>query len=151
MLYTITLRAPRSAQTYRALLRQAARATLQNQSVLEASELTIVITSDEALHRLNLQHLGEDHPTDVLSFPSDEFDLENGRRYWGDLAISLARAQAQAAAGGHPVSAELQLLVVHGTLHLLGHDHAKKRDKARMWAAQGEILKGLGVAIIIPD
>ena len=65
-------------------------------------------------------------------------------------AISLPRAQAQAKAGGHPVSAEVQLLVVHGALHLLGHDHAKSKEKARMWAAQSEILKHLKAPITGP-
>jgi probable rRNA maturation factor len=59
--------------------------------------------------------------------------------------LSVPRAAAQAGAGGHPLEAEVQLLVVHGVLHLLGHDHAEAEGKARMWAAQSEILERLGV------
>ncbi|MGH2523455.1 MAG: rRNA maturation RNase YbeY, partial [Anaerolineales bacterium] len=95
--------------------------------------------------------LGHDYPTDVLSFPSEETDPETGMRYFGDIAISFPHAHAQAAAGGHPVAAELQLLVVHGVLHLLGHDHAKRAEKARMWAAQAEILKKLKAPISGPS
>jgi probable rRNA maturation factor len=96
--------------------------------------------------------MGEDAPTDVLSFPFG--DLPSAARireaasqpgqptYLGDIAISFPRAKEQAAAAGHSVEAELRLLVVHGVLHLLGHDHAGPADRARMWQAQEEILKG---------
>jgi probable rRNA maturation factor len=62
--------------------------------------------------------------------------------------ISAPRAQAQAEAAGHPLEAELQLLVVHGVLHLLGHDHARPEEKARMWKAQAEALESLGLGHI---
>ena len=55
----------------------------------------------------------------------------------------MPRARAQAKAAGHPLKAEIQLLVVHGVLHLLGHDHATRADKAKMWKAQEEVLRGL--------
>jgi probable rRNA maturation factor len=67
--------------------------------------------------------------------------------YLGDIAISLPRATAQAEAAGHPVAAELQLLTVHGVLHLLGHDHAEPEEKAAMWAAQAAVLATLGVTL----
>jgi probable rRNA maturation factor len=75
-------------------------------------------------------------------------DPETGARYIGDILISIPRAQAQADAAGHPLEAEVQLLVVHGVLHLIGHDHAEAEDKARMWKAQTEILKQLGLGQI---
>ena len=132
------------------LIRAAARAALDHESAPAPGALTIALTDDDALQRLNRDHLGHDHPTDVLSFPSGEIDPETGARYFGDMAISLPRAHAQAKAGGHPPSAEVQLLVVHGVLHLLGHDHAKSKEKARMWAAQAEILKRLKSSLAIP-
>lgn len=132
------------------LVRAAARATLQHASAPAPGALTIVLTGDAALRRLNRDHLGHDHPTDVLSFPSGEMDPETGARYIGDVVISLPHARSQAKAGGHPLSAEVQLLVVHGVLHLLGHDHARPREKARMWAAQAEILKQLKAPITGP-
>ena len=86
------------------------------------------------------------HTTDVLSFPSDEVDPETGSQYLGDIIISIPRAAQQAQVGGHSLEAEVQLLVVHGTLHLLGHDHAEAEEKARMWAAQAEVMGRLGLS-----
>ena len=130
------------------LLERAARAALEHQASRESldSELTIVLTNDARLKELNRDYLGIDAPTDVLSFPASETDPETGARYIGDILISTARAQSQATAAGHPLESEVQLLVVHGVLHLLGHDHAEAQEKARMWQAQTEILAQLGLA-----
>jgi probable rRNA maturation factor len=130
------------------LLQRAARAALEHESQSLDAELSIILTNDARLHELNLNYLGVDSPTDVLSFPSSETDPETGAQYIGDILISIPRAQAQAEAAGHPLEAEVQLLVVHGTLHLLGHDHAETEQKARMWNAQAEILNRLGLGNI---
>ena len=132
----------------KALLERAAHAALEQQSQSLDSELSIILTSDARLHELNLNYLGVDAPTDVLSFPASETDPETGARYIGDILISVPRAQAQAEAAGHPLESEVQLLVVHGVLHLLGHDHAEAEQKARMWKAQAEILERLGLGSI---
>lgn len=130
------------------LLERAACAALEHQAARESldSELTIVLTNDARLKELNQDYLGIDAPTDVLSFPASETDPETGTRYIGDILISIARAQSQATAAGHPLESEVQLLVVHGVLHLLGHDHAEVQEKALMWQAQAEILAQLGLA-----
>jgi probable rRNA maturation factor len=133
-----------------AVLGAAARAALAHQAAPAPCELTLMIAGDEELRTLNLQYLGHDRPTDVLSFPSRELDPANGRLYLGDIAISFQQARQQANHGGHPVKAELQLLVVHGVLHLLGHDHARPAEKSRMWAAQAAILSKLGAAVTRP-
>jgi len=130
------------------LLAQAARTALEHEAQSLESDLSIILTDDSRLHELNLNYLGVDAPTDVLSFPASETDPETGARYIGDILISVPRAQAQADAAGHPLEAEVQLLVVHGVLHLIGHDHAEAEDKARMWKAQTEILKQLGLGQI---
>lgn len=130
------------------LLERAALAALEHESQPSDAELSIILTNDTRLHELNLNYLGVDAPTDVLSFPSSETDPETGAHYIGDILISMPRAQAQAEAAGHPLEAEVQLLVVHGVLHLLGHDHAEAEDKARMWNAQAEILERLGLGDI---
>jgi len=130
------------------LLERAAAEALRHQSAPEDADLTIVLTDDAQLHKLNREYLGVDAPTDVLSFPSDQTDPETGSRYLGDLLLSVERAAAQAAGVGHAVEAEAQLLVVHGVLHLLGHDHAEAEEKARMWKAQAEILSILGLSNI---
>jgi len=131
-----------------ALLERAAMLTLETESADLDSDLTIVLTDEAKLHELNRDYLGVDAPTDVLSFPADEEDPETGVPYLGDILISIPRAKKQAKAAGHPLEAEVQLLVVHGTLHLLGHDHAKAREKVRMWKAQAEVMSKLGLGHI---
>jgi len=128
------------------LLERAARFTLENESAPVDVDMTIVLTDDAQLHELNREYLGVDAPTDVLSFPASESDPETGLAYLGDILISIPRATQQARAAGHAVEAEVQLLVVHGTLHLLGHDHAKVREKARMWKEQAKVLERLGLS-----
>ncbi len=131
-----------------ALLEQAVQAALAQQGFSGDYEITLVLTDDAQLHKLNRDYLGMDSPTDVLSFPSDETDPETGLRYLGDILLSLPRAALQAEQAGHSLEAESQLLVVHGVLHLLGHDHADTDEKTVMWAAQAEILETLGLTHI---
>jgi probable rRNA maturation factor len=119
-------------------------AALAHQS--EDGDLSVVLTDDAQLHQLNRDYLGVDAPTDVLSFPASETDPDTGIPYLGDILISIPRAERQAQNACHPLDAEVQLLVVHGVLHLLGHEHANPEDKARMWAVQGQILEKLGLA-----
>ena len=126
------------------IFERAAQAVLAYQSA--DGDLTIVLTDDAQLHELNRDYLGIDAPTDVLSFPASETDPETARRYLGDILISIPRAEEQAQTAGHALEAEVQLLAVHGTLHLLGYDHAGVEEKARMWKAQAEILEGLGLS-----
>jgi probable rRNA maturation factor len=128
------------------VLERAALAVLAHQST--DADLTIVLTDDAQLHDLNRDYLGIDAPTDVLSFPASETDPETGRRYLGDILISVPRADEQARAAGHSLEAEAQLLTAHGTLHLMGYDHAGAAEKARMWKAQAEVLKRLGLSEI---
>ncbi len=127
-------------------IERAAQKALAHQS--SDGEITILLTDDAQLHQLNRDYLGIDSPTDVLSFPASETDPETGARYLGDIIISIPRAESQARAAGHPLEAEVQLLVVHGVLHLLGHDHAHAEEKSKMWKAQGEILETLGIGEI---
>lgn len=147
-----------------ALLERAARFTLEISTPLNSSlkpfdqtqgkpdsasaDITIVLTDDAQLHELNRDYLGVDAPTDVLSFPASESDPETGAAYLGDILISIPRAAQQAQAAGHPVEAEVQLLVVHAVLHLLGYDHAEAGEKARMWAEQAKVLERLGLGHI---
>jgi probable rRNA maturation factor len=91
-------------------------------------ELTVRVTGDRELKRLNTNFLGEIHTTDVLSFPSGEIDSG----YLGDIALSWPAVVRQAAEHGHPEDIEAALLVVHGLLHLLGWDHASARKERQM-------------------
>ena len=130
------------------LIERAVNTALEHQSESLDSELTIVLTDDSKIQVLNRDFLGLDAPTDVLSFPASETDPETGARYIGDIIISIPYAARSAEKAGHPVEAEVQLLVVHGVLHLLGHDHAEKEEKSQMWKAQSEILESLGLGNI---
>lgn len=125
------------------ILERAAQMTLEQQAV--EGDLSVLLTDDAQLQEMNRTYLGVDEPTDVLAFPAAETDPDSGRLYLGDVVISVPRAALQAGAAGHSLEAELQLLVVHGLLHLLGHDHSQGPEKARMWAAQGAVLERLGL------
>lgn len=134
-------------------------ARLQDAAALVISQhgsdgsLSIVITDDETIAALNQQYRGIDTPTDVLSFPADEPPVEmlEEAAYLGDLLIAFPYASAQAAREGHPLSDSLALLVVHGSLHLLGYDHDSAENRARMWAAQDNALRALGISLdIVP-
>jgi probable rRNA maturation factor len=110
-------------------------------------EVTLVVTDDEGIRALNRDFLGLDAPTDVLSFGAQEdsgpfIAAPEMGSYLGDVIVSYPRAVAQAEERGHPVQQELNFLVVHGVLHLLGYDHADEEEKAVMWARQEAILRG---------
>lgn len=139
-------------QKFERPLKEAVTAALQQQTQVEKDvELTLVLTGDARLRKLNQQFRGVDKSTDVLSFADGGQDAESGRRYLGDVIISMPRARSQARTAGHSLAAELQLLAVHGVLHLLGHDHGQPTQRRRMWAAQDEILHKLGLKILSAD
>lgn len=133
-----------------AQVERAALTTLNHQGISQDASLTILITEDTQLHQLNLKYLNVDATTDVLSFPAGFTDPESNIIYLGDILISFPQAQIQAAAAGHPVESEINLLVVHAVLHLLGHDHLEAADKSIMWSAQAQILAQLGSPGINP-
>lgn len=114
--------------------------------------LAIVLADDDYLRALNSQFRQEDHATDVLSFPSGEPipGLPETMPYLGDIAISVPYAERQARKQGHALLEELQLLAIHGVLHLLGYDHTSKEEKDDMWQMQAAILGGLGLSHVQP-
>jgi probable rRNA maturation factor len=129
------------------MLVEAAEAVLAHEEISEQVELSIAVSNDDTIRALNAQYRETDAPTDVLSFPSDEFDPDEQVQYLGDIMISYPRALAQAEAAQHPVMNEIRLLVVHGVLHILGYDHLEPEEKAEMWAIQADILAAIGCAI----
>ena len=131
------------------LIERAVKAALAHQKESLDVNLSVVLTDSRRLHKLNRDYLGVDAPTDVLSFPTSESDPETGARYIGDILISVPYAAKGAKLAGNSLEAELQLLVVHGVLHLLGHDHAKPKDKSKMWKAQAQILEALGLGDVV--
>ena len=128
----------------RAAIRGAAQATLEAGRAPRDASLTVLVTGDEAVRKLNAEFLGHDAPTDVLAFPAGTPPIGDEDGYLGDIVISLETARRQAEAGGHALADEVQLLSVHGILHLLGHDHAEPGEKAAMWSVQAKALAGLG-------
>src|SRR2546429_5594536 len=123
--------APLKPALLRSVLREAAAEPAVAAALEPAGpepELTVRVTGDRELRRLNRRFLGEDHATDVLSFPSG--DLQSG--YVGDLALSWPAVARQAAASGHPPEVEAALLAVHGLLHLLPWDHANPDEEQAM-------------------
>jgi probable rRNA maturation factor len=129
------------------MLVEAAEAVLAHEEMSEQVELSIAVSNDDTIRALNAQYRDTDAPTDVLSFPSDEFDPDEQVQYLGDIMISFPRALAQAEAAQHPVMNEIRLLVVHGVLHILGYDHLEAEEKAEMWAIQADILAAIGCII----
>ncbi len=122
-------------------LRKAIEDTLALEEV-EAGEITLVITDEETVRDLNRTYRGVDASTDVLSFPlqEEEMTIPGAEMYLGDIVIAFPVAERQAAEYGHSVQEELRLLAVHGTLHLLGYDHATPEEEAVMWQKQEAVL-----------
>jgi probable rRNA maturation factor len=113
-----------------------------------------LVTGDAHMRRLNREFRGKDYPTDVLSFPAGDIQArkKTGDKNRspippraGDIAISLPRARAQARRFGHSTEQEIRILMLHGLLHLLGHDH--ESDSGRMARAE----KRWRVRLRLPD
>jgi probable rRNA maturation factor len=99
---------------------------------VEDAELSVSFVTDDEIAELHLRYMDEEGPTDVLSFPLDDGN-EEGARILGDVVISPAAAERN---NPSDPASELRLLLVHGILHLLGHDHEAERDRTAMWALQ---------------
>ena len=109
----------------------------------ERSELSLSFVDEDEIADLHKRYMGEDGPTDVLSFPLGDDDLdEQGVRVLGDVVVCPAIAARNAP---HDPEAELRLLVVHGVLHLLGYDHEDDDERSEMWARQ-ERYSGVALA-----
>lgn len=146
----VNLSAPEGFDLAPDKLRAAAEACLR-MAQRSAGELSIKLTDDKTMRQAHRQYVGSDKTTDVLSFPHGEIDPDSGLPYFGDILISVPQARKQAAEMGHGLQAELALLIVHGTLHLLGYDHADPAGQAKMWQLQQEVLKSLGIKAEVPN
>lgn len=116
----------------------AARAALEGVD----GEIVILLTDDGTVRDLNARFRGKDRPTNVLSFPAPE----TARPHLGDLVLALGVCVAEAEQQGKTVGDHLSHLVVHGVLHLLGHDHEDDAEAETMEAKERAILATLGVA-----
>lgn len=150
---------PVDAATATALLESAICETVRAATAIAAGALEVELTlcGDAEMERLNFDHMGERGPTDVLAFPLHEWAVDGrhsrladddgvsppGPLLLGDVVIDLDQALRQAAEGNWGVTEELVLLAIHGTLHLLGHDHAAIEEEERMRAAEHHVLSVL--------
>jgi probable rRNA maturation factor len=145
---------PLDARAALALFESAICETVHTAFGREPTEVELTLSGDAEMERLNFDHMGERGPTDVLSFPLHEWSV-NGREshltdddgasppgplLLGDVVIDLDQALRQAAEGDWGVTEELVLLAIHGTLHLLGHDHAEMDEEERMRALEHQVL-----------
>ena len=136
----------------KAWLRGVAVKALQLQRLMEQAELSITLTTDEEVRKLNEQYRGIATSTDVLSFPMEEdaagaevFIAPEGVRMLGDVVVSYPQAVRQAAEFGHSIEREVAFLTVHGILHLLGQDHQTPEHERDMFARQEAVLQSLGL------
>lgn len=119
----------------------------------------VLLTDNDSIHEINMDQRGIDRPTDVLSFPMNEyskpenfdeieqmgcFDPESGELMLGDIVISIDKVFAQAEEFDHSPEREIAFLVAHSMLHLFGHDHMKEEERIVMEAKQKEILEKTG-------
>lgn len=104
-------------------------------------ELTLTFLDRDDIAELNAEHMGKSGPTDVLSFPMDDEPLDGVPVLLGDVVISPAVAADQFADHAGNIDDELALLVVHGILHILGHDHAEPEETAAMRARELDLLE----------
>ncbi|CAN5196359.1 rRNA maturation RNase YbeY [soil metagenome] len=129
-------------------LRGLAGYVLADRGAPAGMELSILCVEPSVIARLNARHLGVDAATDVLAFPIDTPGTDPGGppRILGDVVVCPDVAAEQAAASGRPLQDELDVLVVHGILHLLGHDHAEPAERDAMFALTDRLLAGFNGA-----
>lgn len=126
------------------------------------AEVSLLLTSNEEIHKMNREYRGIDRPTDVLSFPmveygtpgdfedleeagSDCFHPDTGELLLGDIVISKDKVLEQAEAYGHSPRREFAFLVAHSMLHLMGYDHMEAEEAAEMERRQAEILAQMNI------
>jgi probable rRNA maturation factor len=121
------------------------RFVLDRMRVHPQAELCLKIVDEATIAELNQHWMEKEGPTDVLAFPMDELrpgqvNEEPEEGVLGDLVLCPAVAERQAVEAGHPAAEELELLTVHGILHLLGYDHAEPEEHEEMFGLQARLL-----------
>jgi probable rRNA maturation factor len=130
-------------------IQSVARHALEELGVNPLAELSILLVPIEYMAELNHRWMDGDGPTDVLAFPMDESSIDHGPgesgggepTLLGDIVLCPEVAAKQAAQAGHRTIDELALLTVHGTLHLLGYDHAEPDEEQEMFGLQARLLE----------
>ena len=126
-------------------LSRLSRFVMDQMRVHPMAELCIKLVDEATIAELNEKWMGKTGPTDVLAFPMDELrpglvNEEPEEGVLGDLVLCTAVAEQQAKDAGHPTKDEVQLLTVHGILHLLGYDHAEPEEHQEMFDLQARLL-----------
>ena len=136
------------------LIRKAAAKALAAENVQVPCLISVMLTDEEGIHRVNREFRGVDRETDVLSFPLNEltpgaFDPETCERDWetgavmlGDMMISIPACEKQGQEFGHGFEREIQYLTVHSVLHLLGYDHVDEGEQKRQMRAREKTIMG---------
>jgi probable rRNA maturation factor len=122
-----------------------ARHALAEEDVDPSCELSVLLVTSGHIRRLNSRFAGNDYATDVLAFPMSDGDDQDDPPLLGDVVICPEVAARNASKFGHGLPGEMDVLIVHGTLHLLGYDHQRDDDKARMDKRMRQILDSFRV------
>jgi len=136
-----------------ARLQRAVTTTLEVEGISGEPGVTVVLVGDEEMIHLHEAYRNEPVTTDVLSFPYDQSEPDPSGEmvgYLGDVVICYPQAARQAEEEGHSTQNELDLLAVHGTLHLLGYDDETANDQLLMWAHQERVLHRLSLGAVAP-
>jgi probable rRNA maturation factor len=120
-----------------------ARTVLENEKA-SPGDVSIILTSKEKLHELNLRFAQNDRATDVLAFSDGSLDPDTKKIYYGDITIALPIAKQQAETANHSLAAELALLTIHAVLHLLGYNHQDEDERKQMWEKQAKTMEDIG-------
>lgn len=114
----------------------------------EGASLSVTLVDDAAIREVNREHRGKDKPTDVLSFPMFEAGEESQdgvERMLGDVVISIETARRQAAEYDATLAQELNRLLIHGILHVMGHDHEEAGERAAMESEERRLADAIGM------
>jgi len=133
----------RPAEDEETVARAIAEATRDLPHEIAGAELSIVLTDDDAIRKINAQWRGKDAPTNVLSFPAAP--VQGAPRLLGDIVIAFETTTREAKDEGKPFAHHLSHLAVHGFLHLLGYDHESDAQADDMERLERDILARLGV------
>jgi probable rRNA maturation factor len=109
------------------------------------SSISLTLVDDETIRDLNREHRGKDKATDVLSFPLEPSHDDVPERLLGDVVISVDTARRQAADYDAPLQREMYRLLIHGLLHVLGHDHEEAGERAEMEAEEKRLAAAIGM------
>jgi probable rRNA maturation factor len=147
---------------YETLVKKVIEACLDDEECPYEAEVNVLFTDNEEIQRINKEYRDIDAPTDVLSFPSNEYDTpgdfskleemvldsfhpDTGELILGDIVISVDKAKEQAVEYGHSIEREVAFLTAHSMFHLFGYDHMEENERIRMEEKQNNVLEKLHI------